>query len=242
MERSQRRASRLRASLSPARGRRQGGGERGKLGPKDGTPTKLQTGYQFLTKDFLRFWMVDIRQEGRIQKSAPQKGHKAHPTGARGNWGWDRGEEKVHHTGGKCTCQAPGCLSCSGREGTKLRPNRVCAFVEYPKTGTAGKAGPAPYRAAWSLSSVDRGSTHPWAGANPVWLEHCECSPHKPVTFVCSAPPSPQQHWTSEPKKETTFACLYQGGNKTLKRPANRSQINKGNRFRRDRCNRLKYL
>ena len=45
--------------------RRQGGGERGKLGPRDGTPSKRQIGYQVLTKDFLRFWMVDIRQEGR---------------------------------------------------------------------------------------------------------------------------------------------------------------------------------
>ena len=42
-----------------------GGGERGKLGPRDGTPTNLQTGLQFLTKDFLRFWMVNIRREGR---------------------------------------------------------------------------------------------------------------------------------------------------------------------------------
>ena len=47
----------------PTGGRRQGGGERGKLGPRDGTPTKLQTGSQCLTKDFLRFSMVDISQE-----------------------------------------------------------------------------------------------------------------------------------------------------------------------------------
>ena len=47
----------------PRRGRRHGGGERGKLGPSDGIPTTLQTGLQFLTKGFLRFWMVDIRQE-----------------------------------------------------------------------------------------------------------------------------------------------------------------------------------
>ena len=43
-ERSQRRASRLRTSAFPTGGRRQGGGERGKLTPRDGTPTKLQTG------------------------------------------------------------------------------------------------------------------------------------------------------------------------------------------------------
>ena len=54
-EQFQRRASWRRAGPSPARGRRQGGGERSKLGPRDGIPTKRQTGLQFLTKDFLRF-------------------------------------------------------------------------------------------------------------------------------------------------------------------------------------------
>ena len=34
-------------------------------------PTNLQTGLQFLTKDFLRFWMVDIR--GRV--AAKLKAH-----------------------------------------------------------------------------------------------------------------------------------------------------------------------
>ena len=48
--------------------------------PEMASPTKLQTGFQFLTKDFLRLWMVDIRQEGCSQRSAPQKIHKAHRT------------------------------------------------------------------------------------------------------------------------------------------------------------------
>ena len=39
------------------------------------------------------------------------------------------------------------------------RCNRIRAFVEYLKTGTALNAGPAPYRAAGSLSSIDREST-----------------------------------------------------------------------------------
>ena len=38
--------------------------------------TKLQTDLQSLTKDFLRFWMVDIHQERHSQKSASQKGHR----------------------------------------------------------------------------------------------------------------------------------------------------------------------
>ena len=57
-------------------------------------------------------------------------------------------------------------------------------------------------------------------GANPVWLNHCQHSPYTPVIFVCSVPPSP--HTTEQqPKKVTTTAPLCQGGNQTLKRPAN---------------------
>ena len=32
----------------------------------------------------------------------------------------------------------------------------------------------------------------PWVAANPVWSIHSEHSPHMPVVFVCSVPPSPQ--------------------------------------------------
>ena len=45
---------------------RQEAGGKGKganLAPEMACPIKLQTGSQFLAKDFLRFWMVDIRQE-----------------------------------------------------------------------------------------------------------------------------------------------------------------------------------
>ena len=64
--------------------------------------------------------------------------------------------------------QAPGCLSYLGGEGTKRRPNRVCAFVEDPKTGCVRHAGSAPYKAAGSLSSVDRESTHAVSGGKPI--------------------------------------------------------------------------
>ena len=62
-EQFQRRASQMRTSPSPARGRREGKGANS--APVMASLTKLQTGSQFLTKDFLRFWMVDIHQEGR---------------------------------------------------------------------------------------------------------------------------------------------------------------------------------
>ena len=60
--------------------------------PEASSSTKLQTGFQFLTKDFLRFWVVDIRREGRSQRSAPQKRHKV-PRNRRG-----QGGEKSHCT------------------------------------------------------------------------------------------------------------------------------------------------
>ena len=41
-------------------------GQKGaKLVPETASPTKLQTGFQFLTKDFLKFWMLNIHWEGR---------------------------------------------------------------------------------------------------------------------------------------------------------------------------------
>ena len=41
-------------------GRRQGGGERGKLSPREATPSHTADRPRFLSKDFPRFWMVDI--------------------------------------------------------------------------------------------------------------------------------------------------------------------------------------
>ena len=41
-----------------------GEGKGANLAPEMASPTKLQTGSLFLTKDFLRFWMVDIGWEG----------------------------------------------------------------------------------------------------------------------------------------------------------------------------------
>ena len=91
--------------------------------------TKLQTGFQFLTKAFLRFWMVDICREGRSQRSASQKRYEAHRTGAPGNRCWD-GEGRSRTTPGESALVkllVPRAAQTG--EGTKRRPNRVCAFV-----------------------------------------------------------------------------------------------------------------
>ena len=104
------------------RWRQAGGGqpelERGKLGPREASSTKLQAG-SIANEDFLGFWTVDICQEGHSQRLAPQRIHTAHLRGARLQSprklsGWDRGDNKMHfQPGGDCAHQVPGRLSCS---------------------------------------------------------------------------------------------------------------------------------
>ena len=64
------------------------------------------------------------------------------------------------HRRGESAPKPLAAWAAQAREGTKRKCNRIRAFVEDPKTGTALNAGPAPYRAAGSLSSVDGESTH----------------------------------------------------------------------------------
>ena len=71
-------------------------------------------------------------------------------------------------TRGECARQAPGFLSCSsqGRHKTKAQLSlRLCGGPENLNLsglslGSARNPGLTPWRAAWSLSSVDGESTH----------------------------------------------------------------------------------
>ena len=130
-----------------------------------------------------------------------------------------------------CARQTPYHLSCSdlGRaqnggpnESVPLRTT----WVPEPEWRRPGRCMqpraslerfPAEQPRAWAVWS---GRAHAqWVEAGPVWLRYHE---HTPVLFVCSLPPSPQWDWTSGPKKVFTTAPLWQSGNQTLKRPANR--------------------
>ena len=86
--------------------RRQGGGERGKLGPKDGIP------YHAANRPPVSNQRLPEILDGR------------HPPG--GSWlntgrtaperhGRKQAGEKARRTPGECTPQPPGCLSCSGQ-------------------------------------------------------------------------------------------------------------------------------
>ena len=120
-------------------------------------------------------------QCARKLRLGPRKGEgKPHPGRVRLSSSWlpellRQGRHKTQAQQSLCFCGVPENWNLSGLG-----------------LGSAHNSGPAPYRAAWSLSSVDGESSHARVGANPVWPEQCECSPHKPVTFVCSALPSPQ--------------------------------------------------
>ena len=143
-EQVQRRAQRAADRPSPAGGRGEGKGAGS--APRTAAPTALQTGLQFLTKDLLRFWMGDIRWEGRGETQGPRQ--------ARAGTGAGDAEGRRCCTRGECAWQAPGCLSCLGL-GRKERSFLFRTFVEFPRAGTARSAGHTPYRTAGSLSSVE---------------------------------------------------------------------------------------
>ena len=91
---------------------------------------------------------------------------------------------------------------------TTRRRNWIRAFVEDPKTGTASNAGPAPYRAAGSLSSVDGKAQTPLCGASPVWPEQASAPHTQRHLPAAPALPAAGLNWTSEPKRSPPPACV----------------------------------
>ena len=185
---------------------------RGNLGPRDSILHQTVSRPPVAKQVFLGSWTVDIHQEGCSQRSAPQRRHMAHlkqrsHCAPRKLSGWDGGGDKTHRpTWGECVHQAPGCLSCSdlGREQNTGPTDSVPLWSTRqpePQWRRSGKCTQPrahfrqfPCRATWSLNSVDQESTHAVSGDNPVWPRHCKHSPHTPVIFVCSVPPSPQHN------------------------------------------------
>ena len=132
----------------------------------------------------MRFWMVDIRREGRCQKSALQKRHNVHLTGVPGKWGWDCGRNKAHCIRGELSELLLKLLVVSssswlsellrrGRHKPQAQPSLgLCAV---PKNlnlsglglGSERNSGHTLCRADWSLSSVDGESTHAVSWGKP---------------------------------------------------------------------------
>jgi len=187
------------------------------LDPEMASSTKLWAGSQLLTKSsWDPGWLTSARRV--IAWDELPRGDTQHTwDGSCGtprklsSWEWEG--DKMHHTSE--TVSSPSTLSpelLGPENGTKRRPNWVWAFVEYPRTwtweaqtwevhATQGLPWRVPLKSNLEPEQCRPGKhTPPWAGANPVWSRHCEHSPHMPVIFICSVPPSTQHNWTSEPK------------------------------------------
>ena len=122
---------------SPAGDWRQGGGERGRLCPKDHSPDGTANRPPVSNK------RPPEILDGRHPPGGSQRDTGCmHLTSAGGDWGWGRGGQKVRPTWGELARQAPGCLSCSVGEGTKSRHSFLfLAFVEHPRAGTRAARG-----------------------------------------------------------------------------------------------------
>ena len=154
---------------------------------------------------------------------------------------------------GLCAGQAPSHLSgldLGRAQNTQPIWVYALATTQEPERFRPGKyiksrahLGQSPFRAPWSLSSVDPEST---CCLGPWQTQHGPCtantSQHASDICLQVSSLSPAQ-LNSEPKQVATFATSCQGRNQTLKRLANRGNQNKqrrGNCFGSDSYNKLK--
>ena len=126
----------------------------------------------------------------------------------RGSWGW-RGGKKSRCPWRECAGQGPAAWAARTGKAQNAGPTESAPWwgtrepePERLRPGRCTQRRARSCGAAWSLSSVD-------GKAHTPKRRQAQC----PVTSVCSAPPSPQHAWTSEPEQETTSAPLCQGGN-----------------------------
>ena len=103
-------------SAQPRRRLEAGGGERGRLGPKDRSP------YRTANRPPVSNQRPPEILDGRHPPGGSRRDTRCrHPTCAGGDWGWGRGRQKAPRTPGERAREAPGCLSGSDGEGTKRR-------------------------------------------------------------------------------------------------------------------------
>ena len=155
--------------------------------------------------------MADICQEGHSLTSAPQRRHTAclrqRFWGTLRNLrGWVGGGDKMLHVPG--TVRSPSTWLpelCRPGKGAKCRPSQVCAFVEYPRPepeqlrpGRSKKPracfGQFPYRATWSLSSVEREGTGAASWGKPCVVRTLRALPthSSAICFQSSSLPTAQ--------------------------------------------------
>ena len=140
--------------------------------------------------------MVGICQEGHSQKSAPQKRHKAHLTSAPGKWGSTL--EGIRRTAPRESALIKLLVVWASRAGKAQNVTPTESGV--PKNlhlsglglGSERNSGPTPCRPDWSLSSVDRESTHAVSRGKPSVAGTLASAPHTRQGHLPAAPLPPR--------------------------------------------------
>ena len=113
------------------------------------------------------------------------------------NWGWDSGGDKAHRTWESVLIKLLAAWAArAGRHKTQAQPSlRLCWVPENLNLsglglGSGRNSGPAPWRKAWSLSSVDRGSTRRERGQTH-YGQNTASAPHTGQRYLSAAPLPP---------------------------------------------------
>ena len=166
-EQFQRRASKQWTSPLPTWGRRQGGGEREKLGPRDGIPyhkaNMLPVSNQRLP-EILDGWHLVGRSQ--LDTSSPEQAQGAPNRRAwklrLGPW---RGEGAPHL--GRVACQAPGGLSCSGWGRHKTQAQSSPRFCGVPENWNCTQLRARSLESSLEPEQCRQGKHTPMSGGKP---------------------------------------------------------------------------
>ena len=159
---------------------------------------------------------------------------------------------------GRCTCQTPGCLSCSklGRAqntGPAMSVPLWSTWEAEPEQLRPGKCmkcrawfGQHPCRAGFSNLELEQCRpgkyTLPWTGANPVWSIYTAsilCT-HQWYVFAVLLPPHNRTEQVSLNKWPPLPSCVRVEIRHWRDLQTEESKVNRGNCLGSDRCNRFK--
>ena len=166
--------------------------------------------------------------------------------------------EALGCSAGDCLRLALGCmhfsgLSCSGSDTRVLLKGLdsvgpvFCALPRseqlspgtYMQTRARLRQFQAEKLRAWAVSTMK--ALMPWAGANPVWLRHCEhAHTCQWYLFAVFLPPHSTPEQVSLNKWPPLPPCVRVDIRHWRDLQTEVAKINRGNRFGSDRCNRLK--
>ena len=144
-----------RAAPSPLEVGGRGEGKGANSAPEKPPPPTLQTGLRFLSKDFQRFWMVDIRRDGRgsrLEANSSKQTQAARAGAAEG-----KGAPHPERVG-----QASGCLNRSGRGRHETQAQLNPRFCGGPENWNCTQRRALSIQSSWEPEQCRQGKhIHP---------------------------------------------------------------------------------